>query len=164
MVEKPTHLFLNLPPIRQQYDAAVKRIDWKGALRGEKQNWKYNFLEAYQDSMLALKRLQEIVTNATGKPLMSHEDAYTAENQMSSKNHAMAMEFERMYYRPINKALAELMKKGGIEYQAVADYLRAKHGLERNAYMAKDKPTKDWERVMKGKNVTIFQTFWLQKD
>lgn len=145
----------NLPPIRQQYDAAVKRIDWKGALRGEKQNWKYNFLEAYQDSMLALKRLQEIVTNATGKPLMSHEDAYTAENQMSSKNHAMAMEFERMYYRPINKALAELMKKGGIEYQAVADYLRAKHGLERNAYMAKDKATKDWERVMKGQHMLM---------
>lgn len=65
------------------------REEYENSLKG----WKYKAREAYQDSMLALKNLQEVIANVSGKPIKSFEDAYKAENQLSSKNTAEAEEY-----------------------------------------------------------------------
>lgn len=44
--------------------------------------------EAYVDSMQSLKYLQDAVAEETGKPMEDFENAYLAENSMSSKNNA----------------------------------------------------------------------------
>lgn len=46
----------------------------------------YKYQEAYQDSMLGLKTLQEALEKETDKPIADYENAYMAENQLSSKN------------------------------------------------------------------------------
>ena len=45
---------------------------------------KFNFMEALQDEMQALKEVQRIIEQEYGIVLESYEDAYIAENAMSS--------------------------------------------------------------------------------
>lgn len=45
---------------------------------------KFNFMEAWQDEMRALKEVQRIIEQEYGIVLESYEDAYMAENAMSS--------------------------------------------------------------------------------
>ena len=91
--------------------------------------------EAYQDSMLSLKRLQEVVEKYSGKKLQSFEDAYMAENQMSSKNTREKKVYGEKFFKPMIKSVGELMKKGA-SYGGIIDYMIAKHGLERNEAFA----------------------------
>lgn len=91
--------------------------------------------EAYQDSMLSLKRLQEVVAKYSGKPIQSFENAYMAENQMSSKNTSEKETYGEKFFKPMVKSVGELMKKGA-SYGAIVDYVIAKHGLERNVTFA----------------------------
>ena len=91
--------------------------------------------EAYQDSMLSLKRLQEVVEKYSGKKLQSFEDAYMAENQMSSKNTREKEVYGEKFFKPMIKSVGELMKKGA-SYGGIIDYMIAKHGLERNEAFA----------------------------
>lgn len=96
----------------------------------------YKYHEAYQDSMLGLKVLQEALEKETEKPIADHENAYMAENQLSSRN-----SFEQEYYKmnffdPIMSEVNQLIKNG-VEYDDILDYLKAKHGLERNEEFAK---------------------------
>ena len=90
--------------------------------------------EAYQDSMLALKRLQETVEQETGK-LKGYENAYLAENQMSSKSTRETEVYGQKYFKPMLEAVGKLMEQGAT-YQEVIDYMVAKHGLERNEVFA----------------------------
>ena len=92
--------------------------------------------EAYQDSMLALKRLQEVVEKFSGKPLQSFENAYMAENQMSSKNTREKEVYGERFFKPMVEEVGSLMKKGA-SYGEIIDYMMAKHGLERNEVFAK---------------------------
>lgn len=91
--------------------------------------------EAYQDSMLSLKRLQEVVEKYSGKKLQSFENAYMAENQMSSKNTREKEVYGEKFFKPMIKSVGELMKKGA-SYGGIIDYMIAKHGLERNEAFA----------------------------
>jgi len=91
--------------------------------------------EAYQDSMLSLKRLQEVVERYSGKKLQSFENAYMAENQMSSKNTREKEVYGEKFFKPMIKSVGELMKKGA-SYGEIVDYMIAKHGLERNESFA----------------------------
>lgn len=96
----------------------------------------YQFREAVQDSMLSLRRLMEQIEKATGKKIEDWENAYMAENRMSSANHAEQEEYERRLFKPLLNEVHNLEKEGA-DRDEVTRYMMAKHGLERNEVMAR---------------------------
>ena len=100
------------------------------------QTWKFKAREAYQDSMLALKELQNVVERNSGEKLKSFENAYMAENQMSSKSTREAEVYGNKFFKPMLKAVSDLMDNG-LTYDVVKRYVMAKHGLERNEVFAR---------------------------
>lgn len=101
--------------------------------------------EAYQDSMLALKRLQEVVEKYSGSKLKSYENAYMAENQMSSKSTRETEVYGDKFFKPMLQEVANLIKQG-VAYPAIIDYMVAKHGLERNEVFAKRDAAQEADR------------------
>lgn len=98
----------------------------------------YQFTEAMQDSMRGLMEFYKAVESQGAKRdienVSSFENAYIAENLMSSKSHAEMDEYEHRIMRPLLDIAARMSaNKRGRE--ALIDYMMAKHGLERNAYM-----------------------------
>lgn len=91
----------------------------------------YKFKEAYQDSMLGLKKFMEAVSTATGEDIADHENAYMAENQMSSRSTYETEFYKDNFFTPMMKAVAALINKG-FDYNEIVDYMVAKHGIERN--------------------------------
>lgn len=97
----------------------------------------YQSTEAFQDSMLGLKVFQDAVLEANGKgkeAIADFENAYMAENALSSKNYAQTEEFKNRLFIPLVTEMAKLEPSG--EYGGLYDYMMAKHGLERNRVMA----------------------------
>ena len=88
--------------------------------------------ESHQDSMLSLKVLQEELARESGIPLEGFEDAYIAENHLSSINSAEKEYYQRVFMEPLIKSVRDLMVAAGIDYQGAVKYAFAKHGLERN--------------------------------
>lgn len=107
------------------------RKEYENSLKG----WKYKAREAYQDSMLALKNLQEVIANVSGKPIKSFEDAYKAENQLSSKNTAEAEEYYEKFFKPMLEAEGKMMKNYGLSHKEIERYMMLAHGIERNVEM-----------------------------
>ena len=107
------------------------REEYENSLKG----WKYKAREAYQDSMLALKNLQEIIAKVSGKPIKSFEDAYKAENQLSSKNTAEAEEYYEKFFKPMLEAEGKMMKNYGLSHKEIERYMMLAHGIERNVEM-----------------------------
>ena len=118
-------------------DKALARALYEPIIRTSR----YQMTEAFQDSMLGLKTLYKAVEKASGSnrdiaDIPGYENAYLAENRMSS----VVMESQRIYadryMKPLTDAVAKLA--GGMRgKQRVIDYMMAKHGLERNEYMRK---------------------------
>lgn len=104
------------------------REEYEISLKGNK----YRFQEAYQDSMLALKKLQEVIAKVSGKPIQTFENAYIAENQLSSKNSVEAEKYYNEYFEPLEKEIARLVKSSAVSYDELSDYMILKHGVERN--------------------------------
>ena len=96
---------------------------------------KYKAQEAYQDSMLALRKLQEVIENHSGEKLKSFENAYMAENHMSSKSTRETEVYGEHFFKPMLLEVGNLMKTGA-SHREVLDYIMAKHGLERNEVFA----------------------------
>lgn len=96
-----------------------------------KKKW-YKAREAYQDSMLSLKNLQEVVAKTSGSPVQTFENAYMAENQMSSKNTSESEKYYNEFFEPLEKEIARLMKNNSVTYDELSDYMMLKHGIERN--------------------------------
>ena len=100
----------------------------------------YQFQEAVQDSMLGLKKLYDAILSPKGKVHMEdvegYENAYLAENRMSSVNAAEQHDYYLRFMQPLLKAIGSIAgnKKGA--RQALTDYMMAKHGLERNRVFA----------------------------
>ena len=92
----------------------------------------YRFQEGFQDSMLSLKKLQEAIVKQHGGKLEEWEDAYTAENQMSSRDTSEIENFVFNHFKPMMKEVAKVLKRGGMTYEELRTYLFAKSGLERN--------------------------------
>lgn len=107
------------------------REEYENSLKG----WKYKAREAYQDSMLALKNLQEVIANVSGKPIKSFEDAYTFENQLSSKNTSESEKYYDEFFVPLLNAEGKLIKKYGLTHKAIERYMMLAHGIERNVEM-----------------------------
>lgn len=100
----------------------------------------YQFREAVQDSMLGLRKLYEAILqkgkNFRIEEVDGYENAYLAENRMSSKNAAEQHDYYNLFMRPLLEAIGKIAgsKKGA--RQALTDYMMAKHGLERNLVFA----------------------------
>lgn len=97
--------------------------------------------EALQDSMLGLKEAMNAITKAEGKnvnieDIDGYENAYLGENRLSSVNKAEADAFAHLLFKPMLAEVAKLCKNAQ-ERSELADYMMAKHGLERNAVMRK---------------------------
>lgn len=142
--------------VREGYEKAVK-------------DWKYKIKEQWQDSMLALKTLQDELEKK-GAKIEEWENAYWAENRMSSVNEEEMKAYSRDYFKPIvatqiaaSKALPQeltdklnamdahlrefdKMNAEGKKRNAVDNYMMLKHGLERNRVLAmRDAIDAQWE-------------------
>ena len=120
---------------RSIYEDAVRVTDNDGK-KSRKANLIHRLKESYQDSMLALKKLQEAILAETGNDISANENAYIAENRMSSQNKGQAEIYMRDFYKPLQEAVSELVKQGAA-YNDIIKYLIAKHGLERNLVFSK---------------------------
>lgn len=124
--------------VAMQYQMGVGnyfREDTDGSIGMYEQSlkgWKYKAQEAYQDSMLALKNLQEVIAKVSGKPIKSFENAYMAENQLSSKNTSEAELYYKKHYQPMLQEAGKMMKKYGLTQKGIERYMMLAHGIERN--------------------------------
>lgn len=107
----------------------------------------YQSREALQDGMLSLRRYQEMATKAHGKTeddIKDWENAYMAENQLSSRNDAEIRAFDRTQRKELEGAVSTLKKKG-FTYEEINDYMMLKHGIERNREQAVRRAISDKE-------------------
>ena len=88
-----------------------------------------------QDGMLAIHEAQNAISREVGSKIGTQEDAYNAENRSHGKAKNEMEEYNHFYLEPLRKAYNALKNQMG-GYGYVKNYLMAKHGLERNAYMA----------------------------
>lgn len=108
----------------------------------------YQFREAAQDSMLGLRTLMQAILKGEGKGKVNIEDvdafenAYLAENAMSSMNKAE----QEAYYKLVMSPLLKTVSAFGVPQREVTDYMMAKHGLERNKLMA-ERAAKEAEKA-----------------
>lgn len=98
----------------------------------------YQTQEAFQDSMLSLKKAMEMIMQAKGdakyiEEIEGYQNAYMGETRVSSVNQAEAAAYSRMALEPLVEEVSRLAKKAHHSY--VTDYMMAKHGLERNRVM-----------------------------
>jgi predicted nucleotidyltransferase len=126
---------------RDIYEEKTRIVDRKGQ-KTDTANLMRRLKEAYVDSMQSLKYLQDAVAEETGKPVEDFENAYLAENSMSSKNKAQTDIYLNRFFNPIKDAIRDLQKEGA-EYGDIVRYLMAKHGLERNEVFSKRDVEKD---------------------
>lgn len=126
---------------RDIYEEKTRIVDRKGQ-KTDTANLMRRLKEAYVDSMQSLKYLQDAVAEETGKPVEDFENAYLAENAMSSKNKAQTDIYLNKFFNPIKDAIRDLQKEGA-EYGDIVRYLMAKHGLERNEVFSKRDAEKD---------------------
>ena len=115
-------------------DRAVARDEYERMVS----SGSYQFQEAVQDSMLGLKRLyQSILGKETRiEDIAGNENAYLAENRMSSVNAAEQHEYYIRYMKPLLEAISKIAGKNKTERERLSDYMMAKHGLERNLVLA----------------------------
>ena len=128
---------------RDIYEGKERRTNKEGR-KTSTANLLHRLHEAYQDSMLALKELQNAIAKETGNRIEDNENAYIAENAMSSQNKAQADIYRQKFYTPLLDALKDLMKQGA-KCNDIVSYAIAKHGLERNEYMVRRKVKEDME-------------------
>lgn len=93
--------------------------------------------EAWQDSMINVRNLQQAVLEQRGEKLEDYEDAYNAENRSHGKSRAESEYFTDNLYKPLLKAVNALAKATNVSVGDVTEYMMAKHGLERNIVFAR---------------------------
>lgn len=135
IAENDNTLYRDGDSLRRRYDRKVRTPNKSRSVKW-KENLLYRLKEAYQDSMSALKTLQDMISEETGNPIHSFENAYIAENSMSAENKSQAEIYERDFYKPMMKVVQKLIKLGA-SYEELKSYIIAKHGLERNEEFSK---------------------------
>lgn len=93
--------------------------------------------EALQDSMLSLKEAMDAILGKKTfvEDVEGFENAYIGENRLSSTSKAEADAFANLLFKPLLDVVAKLAPNE-TERRILTDYMMAKHGLERNVYMA----------------------------
>ena len=135
IAENDDTLYRDGDSLRRRYDRKVRTPNKSRSVKW-KENLLYRLKEAYQDSMSALKTLQDMISEETGNPIHSFENAYIAENSMSAENKSQAEIYERDFYKPMMKVVQKFIKLGA-SYEELKSYIIAKHGLERNEEFSK---------------------------
>lgn len=111
-------------------------------LHNEVASRRFQFLEAYQDRMLAVKNFQELIEQKLGRNLPDYMNAYLFENTLASRNTYETEHFRNTLLRPLTQVLATLEGRG-LSRRPLENYVMAKHGLERNEYM-RAKRLEEW--------------------
>lgn len=88
------------------------------------------FREGWQDRFIPVFRFQELIAKKFGQPIKDFCNTYIFENTIASRSTYEIERYKQMYLRPLLDIVARL---GGQD--KVADYMKAKHGLERNEAM-----------------------------
>ena len=124
---------------REEYNKRVRRPNkskTKANKVGRWGNLSWRLKEAYQDSMLSLKALQEIIAKKYGiEEIPSWMNAYMQENLMSSRNKAANEVYERDFFNPLLEAVKWFTDRN-VDREDLVRYMFAKHGLERNRVLA----------------------------
>ncbi len=104
----------------------------------------FKFTEAAQDGMKSVSILQDVISKETGKPIKEDENVWALQNRLSSTNKYEQDYFYENYYKPLMRAVGNLVKAGarydelGRNMEDAQDdilkYLISKHGIERNAH------------------------------
>ena len=104
----------------------------------------FKFTEAAQDGMKSVSILQDVISKETGKPIKEDENVWALQNRLSSTNKYEQDYFYENYYKPLMRAVGNLVKAGasydelGRNMEDAQDdilkYLISKHGVERNAH------------------------------
>ena len=110
----------------------VARDTYEAAVAKDSLKWQ----EAWQDSMVSLKAIQDAIAKETGNVAKGAEDAYRFENRMHGRSKNRTEQYDWIYYRPMLKAFNDFIKAKDMTFEAGQEYLIAKHGLERNVYYA----------------------------
>jgi N12 class adenine-specific DNA methylase len=110
----------------------VARDTYEAAVAKDSLKWQ----EAWQDSMVSLKAIQDAIAKETGNVAKGAEDAYRFENRMHGRSKNRTEQYDWRYYRPMLKAFNDFIKAKDMTFEAGQEYLIAKHGLERNVYYA----------------------------
>lgn len=105
---------------------------------------KFRFVEAYQDRMLAVKRLQELLEAKIGKKLPFYMNCYYFENTLASRNTYEIEHFRKNELKQMTDAIA-FLEGAGLTSREIENYVICKHGIERNAYIRRKK-VEQWYR------------------
>ncbi len=101
---------------------------------------RYQFREAVQDSMLGLRKAYEAILGGGKKfrieEVPGNENAYLAENRMSSVNAAEQHNYFVECMKPLLEEIHKICGSKKALRQELTDYMMAKHGLERNEKFA----------------------------
>ncbi len=138
-------MFRDVEPEERQRVAARERYERR--LR----SGMFQMKEAMQDSMLGLEEAYKAILGkkfTTIEDVAGFENAYLGENRLSSVNKAEADAMSRLIFKPMLDEVAKLAKNEA-QRQELTDYMFAKHGLERNEYMAKRDAQKEYDKYIK---------------
>lgn len=130
----------------------INKAEARAAYEAEVTSTAYEIRESLQDSMRGLHALYKAVlgdkfTHIEDVP--EFENAYTAENRMSSQNLAEQTEYVQHYLNPLLDAVHKLAGSDESEWDELTDYMMAKHGLERNKVLAERdarRVSEEWKR------------------
>lgn len=100
------------------------------------------------DQFADLKRLQDQKLSEGGL-LEDEMNAYNKETLSKSKITVQQENFKKDLEQPLVDNIKEIFKTTGTKYDEVTNYLKAKHALERNAYM-RDKTGSDDDTIFGG--------------
>ena len=102
--------------------------------------------EAWQDSMINVKNLQDAVLKQRDEKIEDYENAYNAENRSHGVSRAEAEYFDDVIYKPLLKTVNKTAKEAGVSVGDVTEYMMAKHGLERNRVFAERDANAAWKK------------------
>lgn len=114
----------------EERDRAMARDEYNRML----DETSHKFTEAWTDSMISLEKLQDAIAKASEGKIEDWENAYMAENAMSSTSQAEINAYKTTFFKDLVDAVNKLA--GESSYEDVVKYVMAKHGLERNEKMA----------------------------
>lgn len=118
----------------EDYQRSLARARYEDRLR----TGMYQAHEALQDSMLGLKEGMAAILGRKRlriEEVDGFENAYLGENRLSSVNLDEANYAARTLFKPLFEEISKLAHND-TEREDLKDYMMAKHGLERNEYMA----------------------------
>lgn len=91
---------------------------------------------AWVDMLSPLQDLQHAIEENGGFKLGDFENPYNAYITMSSRNYAQMDIYKRTLYADMIEAIHALGSETGRSYEEIKTYVMAKHGMERQKYMA----------------------------